>query len=180
MSDLKLLAISGSLREASTNTMLLREGVKSFGPASVQFGDLNLPLYSGDIEAEGIPEAVQTLAAQMAAADAILISCPEYNKGISGVLKNALDWVSRVPDSVLRGKPVVLMAAAAGRAGGETGHYMTRQCLTALGAAVLATPPVLVAASFDEFTDDGALKTESYQQALDAATATLRRVASRG
>lgn len=96
MSEPVLLTISGSLREGSYNRMLCRVAAEAFGPAKVVVGDLDLPLYNGDLEsAEGIPAKVQMLADQIAGADAIVISAPEYNKGISGVLKNALDWVSR-------------------------------------------------------------------------------------
>ena len=96
MADPVLLIISGSLRKEATNRKLAREAARLFGPAEVIEGELNLPLYDGDAEeADGIPTAVQALADQIARADAVVISTPEYNKGPSGVLKNALDWVSR-------------------------------------------------------------------------------------
>ncbi|MEP5088135.1 MAG: NADPH-dependent FMN reductase, partial [Paracoccaceae bacterium] len=91
-----LLGLSGSLRKQSTNRLLLREAARLFGDAEYIEGDLDFPLYNGDNEAaEGVPASVQILADQIAAADAVVISTPEYNKGLSGVLKNALDWVSR-------------------------------------------------------------------------------------
>ena len=87
-----LLGISGSLRSGSFNRKLLAEAARLFGEANYTEANLNLPLYNGDLEdAEGIPAAVQLLSDQIVAADAVLISTPEYNKGISGVLKNALD-----------------------------------------------------------------------------------------
>ncbi|MEM6372428.1 MAG: NAD(P)H-dependent oxidoreductase, partial [Pseudomonadota bacterium] len=120
MSTPTLLAISGSLRAESTNTKLLREAARLFGPCDLIEGDLNLPLYDGDAEErDGIPASVQTLSDQIEAADAVLISTPEYNKGPSGALKNALDWVSRTEGSPWAGKPVAVMSSAAGRAGGE-------------------------------------------------------------
>ncbi|MGB7319705.1 MAG: NADPH-dependent FMN reductase [Planktotalea sp.] len=176
MSTPKLLGLSGSLRSGSFNTMLLKAAMTSFGEADTTIGDLELPLYDGDLEAEGIPAKVSKLAEQIAAADAIIIANPEYNKGISGVLKNALDWVSRTPGSAFRGKPTLVIGAAAGRTGGETSYYMTRNCLAPLGAAVLATPAVLIAAVHTEFNEDGTLKSERYQEGLDAAVATLRTV----
>ncbi len=178
MSTLNVLGLSGSLRAGSFNSMLLKAAIASFGEAHSEIADLNLPLYDGDLEAEGIPDAVTKLAAQIAAADAVIIANPEYNKGISGVLKNALDWVSRTPDNAFRGKPTLVIGAAAGRTGGETSYYMTRNCLAPLGAAVLATPAVLVASAYAEFNDDGTLKSERYQDSLDGAVATLRKVAS--
>ena len=94
MSQPTLLGLSGSLRQSATNRKLLREAARLFDPASFVEADLNLPLYDGDLEeGEGIPAAVKTLADQIAQADAVIISTPEYNKGPSGVLKNALDWV---------------------------------------------------------------------------------------
>ncbi len=174
MSDLTLLTISGALRQGSTNRMLLKQAAHFFGPASVVDADLKLPLYDGDLEdQEGIPVSVQALADQIAAADAIVISSPEYNKGIPGVLKNALDWISRVPGGVFAGKPVAMVSAAAGRAGGETAHYMLRHCLTPLGAQ-LVPGNVLVASSFDAFDDDGHLKDERYVSALTSLMGTLR------
>jgi chromate reductase len=178
MSDMKLLGLSGSLREGSFNTMLLKSAVTSFGAAVSEIADLNLPLYDGDLEAAGIPDAVTKLAEQIASADAIIVANPEYNKGISGVLKNALDWISRVPNDAFRGKPTLVIGAAAGRTGGETSYYMTRNCLAPLGAAVLATPAVLIASAYSEFNEDGSLKSERYQQGLEEAVATLRKVAS--
>ena len=91
-----LLGISGSLRSEATNRKLVREAARLFGDCTYIEADLNLPLYDGDDEtANGVPAAVQLLADQIRDADAVLISTPEYNKGPSGVLKNALDWISR-------------------------------------------------------------------------------------
>ncbi|WP_293451578.1 NADPH-dependent FMN reductase [Planktotalea sp.] len=174
MTTPKILGISGSLRAGSNNTMLLKAAIASYGAAEVEIADLNLPLYDGDLEAKGIPDAVTKLGAQIVAADAIIIASPEYNKGISGVLKNALDWASRVPGDVFRGKPTLLIGAAAGRTGGETAYFMTRNCLSQLGAAVLATPAVLVAGSYAEFNEDGTLKSEQYQESLDKSVVVLR------
>ena len=88
MADPKLLLLSGSLRKGSYNRMLLALAAGAFGPAQVTEGNLDLPLYDGDLEeAEGVPLAVQTLAAQIKDADAVVIGAPEYNKGITGVLK---------------------------------------------------------------------------------------------
>lgn len=173
--EIKLLGLSGSLRSGSFNTKLMLAAAKSFGPADFVAGNLRLPLYDGDLEAgDGIPDDVKTLAEQIADADAIVVANPEYNKGISGVLKNALDWVSRVPGSPFQGKPVVIIGAAAGRTGGETSYYMTRHCLSALNADVMAVPPVLIAGAHNEFSDTGTLVNDRYQSALDVAMSGLR------
>lgn len=153
-----IVTISGALRLASTNRLLLTEACRLFGPATRVQADLNLPLYDGDLEARGIPVAVQTLADQIAGADAVIISTPEYNKALPGVLKNALDWVSRTKGAPWRDKPVAIMSAAAGRAGGERSQFSLRLCLVPFRADVLAGPEVMVADSGAAFDDNGQLK----------------------
>jgi len=158
MAQYSLLGISGALRGASTNTMLVREAARVFDPESFVMADLRLPLYDGDLETEsGIPEAVQTLADQIATADAVVISGPEYNKGITGVLKNALDWVSRTEGNPWAGKPVAIMSAAAGRAGGERTQVMLRNCMMAFRPRILQGPEVMIAASSKAFDADDQL-----------------------
>ena len=115
----KLLGISGSLRKASYNTMLVHEAIRVFAPDHWQIADLNLPLFNEDLEADGQPEAVAKVCEQIAWADAVVISTPEYNKAPSGVLKNMLDWVSRPRPAPMMGKPVAMLSATAGMAGGE-------------------------------------------------------------
>lgn len=117
-------------------------------------GDLRLPLYDGDLEAEkGIPTEVTTLADKIAGASAVIIATPEYNKAPSGVFKNALDWVSRVPGGVWKDKPVALMSATAGRAGGERAQFALRLWMMPFGADVLTGPEVLVGQAQDQFRD---------------------------
>lgn len=170
-----LLTISGSLRKGSFNRMLLHEAVETFGSAHVIETDLDLPLYNGDDEdAHGLPDKVRTLVKQIEAADAVVIATPEYNKGITGVLKNALDWISRAEGMVLRGKPTVVISANAGRTGGETGQFMTISCLVQLQARLLFGPPVLVAAAQDQFDETGRLTTKSYITALETRMQALR------
>ncbi|SLN45770.1 FMN-dependent NADPH-azoreductase [Roseovarius litorisediminis] len=170
-----LLAISGSLRKGSFNRMLMHEAARAFGDAEVLVADLNMPLYDGDLEeSKGIPAQVQALADQISAADAVLISSPEYNKGIPGVLKNALDWVSRVPGAVLNGKPTVVVSAAAGRTGGETAQFMVLSCLTQLQVRLMPGPSVLVAAASNEFDENGNLKNELYKKTLTTRMQALR------
>ncbi len=157
MSEPTLLGICGSLRAASTNRLALHEARRLFGPATWAEGNLRLPLYDADLEAEGMPALVQTLADQIAAADAIIIATPEYNKNLPGVLKNALDWTSRVKGAVWKGKPVAILSAAAGRAGGERSQFSLRHCLTPLNPHVLTGPEVLIASSQAAFDADGRL-----------------------
>ena len=158
MQNSTLLTISGSLRQASTNRLLLTEAVRLFGPATCIEADLNLPLYDGDLEAKGIPPSVQTLADQIAGADAVIISTPEYNKALSGILKNALDWVSRTKGSPWRDKPVAILSAAAGRSGGERAQFSLRLCLMPFRADVLPGPEIMVADAGSAFDAAGQLK----------------------
>ena len=179
MSDPKLLTISGSLRAGSYNRMLLREAVKAFGPAEVSEADLALPLYDGDLEeAKGVPESVETLARQIREADAVIVSSPEYNKGVTGVLKNALDWISRVKGPVFKGTATVTMSANAGRTGGETGQFMLLSCLVPLQADVLPGPMLCVAGAGNEFDAAGTLTNEQYRKVLTARMEALRAAVS--
>jgi chromate reductase, NAD(P)H dehydrogenase (quinone) len=162
-----LLGISGSLRKASTNTMLMRNAAAIFGADEFIEADINLPLYNGDLEdAEGIPATVQKLADQIAAADAVIIATPEYNKALSGVLKNALDWVSRTKGGPWKDKPVAIMSAAAGRAGGERSQFSLRLAMTPFRPHILQGPEVLVANSAKEFDENGKLTGEIYIKLL--------------
>lgn len=151
MTDLILTGLCGSLRAASTNRLLMHEARRLFAPSSFHDGDLRLPLYDGDVETAGIPPQVQTLADQIAQADAVIVVTPEYNKGIPGVLKNALDWVSRVDGNPWLNKPVAIMSAAAGRAGGERSQQMLRWCLNPFRPRVLPGPEVMIAQSAKAF-----------------------------
>ncbi|MFG5382927.1 NADPH-dependent FMN reductase [Yoonia sp. R2-816] len=170
-----LLGISGSLRKASTNTMLMRNAAEIFNADTFIEGDINFPLYNGDLEeASGIPAAVQTLADQIAAADAVIISTPEYNKAISGSLKNALDWVSRTKGGPWKDKPLAIMSAAAGRAGGERSQFSLRLAMMAFRPRILQGPEVLVANSSKEFDENGKLTGELYIKLLTELMDELR------
>lgn len=169
----KLLGISGSLRADSYNSMLLNTCAKSFG-GDYTLADLNLPLYDGDVEAKGIPASVQTLYDQINEADALIIATPEYNGNLSGVLKNALDWVSRIDGKPMADKPVAIMSATAGRAGGVTAMYSLRLCLVAFQPTIVNGPLLAVAGCFKAFDENGNLKEESYQNAVDGLMEKLK------
>ena len=162
-----LLGISGSLRKASTNTLLVQNAAEVFGADTFTLADIDFPLYNGDVEAaEGIPAKVQTLSDQIAEADAVIISTPEYNKAPSGALKNALDWVSRTDGSPWNNKPLAIMSAAAGRAGGERTQFALRLMMMPFRPDILQGPEVLVANSSDEFDENGKIKGEFYIKLL--------------
>lgn len=163
----KLLGLSGALRKDSTNTQLLQNAADIHGADSYTLADLHLPLYDGDLEtAKGIPASVKALADQIADADAVIIATPEYNSSLSGVLKNALDWVSRVDGNPWADKPVAIMSATAGRTGGARAQYALRACMTPFRPNILQGPEVMVAGNFKEFDDAGKLTGETYVKAL--------------
>lgn len=171
----KILGISGSLRAASCNRLLLREAARLFGNADYTEADINLPLYDGDVEAsDGTPVAVQTLSDQIKAADAVIISTPEYNKGPSGALKNALDWVSRTEGAPWSGKPVAVMSATAGRAGGERAQLILRSFMVPFRPRILQGPEMHLADCANQFDDAGRLTSEWYLKTLQDLMDALR------
>lgn len=171
----RLLGISGSLRTASTNTALVRAAAQAFDPAEFAIGDLRLPLYDGDLEtAEGVPDNVMALAQQIVAADAVLISTPEYNKGVSGVLKNALDWLSRTGLAPWKDKPVALLSAAAGRAGGERAQFMLVHCMAPFAPRLILGTEVHLADASNQFDAAGTLTNDRTQAALKTLMDRLR------
>ncbi|WP_428541734.1 NADPH-dependent FMN reductase [Profundibacter sp.] len=167
MIQFNLLGISGSLRQGSFNRHLIREAGRLMEGAKLTEADIDLPLYNGDVEdTHGIPAKVQVLADQIAAADAVVISTPEYNQSFSGVLKNALDWVSRTEGAPWKGKPVALISAAAGRAGGARAQYALRLAMTPFRPRLLMGPEVMVAAAQDQFTNGKLAEDEIYERSL--------------
>jgi chromate reductase len=180
MASLTLFGISGSLRKNSSNSLLLAEAARLFGDARYAEADINLPLYNADDEeAQGVPAAVDALAQRIADADAVLISTPEYNKGPSGALKNALDWISRSKVKPWAGKPVAVMSATAGRAGGERAQVVLRGFMVPFRPRILQGPEIHVAASSEAFDADGrltgALYIKELTQLMDALRAEIAR-----
>ena len=139
---MKILAISGSLRQGSHNTDLLR-GAAAAAPDGVEVqlyhGLKEIPPYDADDDIRGHePPAVDRFKAALEEADAVLISTPEYNSSIPGVLKNALDWASRpLVESPVRNKPVAVMSSSTGMFGGVWAAEETRKVLGALGARTI-------------------------------------------
>ena len=175
MADYNIIGLSGSLRKDSCNTKLLREAARLLGNCDYVEADLNLPLYNGDDEAsEGIPSIVRHVSDQISAADAILISTPEYNKGPSGVLKNALDWVSRTEGNPWDGKPVAVMSAAAGRAGGERAQMVLRGFMVPFRPHILQGPEIHLADCNNQFDEAGRLTGTAYVKSLTALMKALR------
>lgn len=173
-----LLGISGSLRKGSYNTILIHEAARLFAPDQFTLADIRFPLYDGDLEdSDGIPDVVTSLSEQIKTADAVIISTPEYNSNISGVLKNALDWLSRCKPHPWAGKPVAILSAAAGRSGGARTQFSLRNCMTPFNPRILQGPEVMIAGAGKAFDDDGRLvnefSTKSLTKLMDALRAEI-------
>jgi chromate reductase, NAD(P)H dehydrogenase (quinone) len=167
----RVLGISGSLRERSYNRALL-QAARELAPEGVEIEEFDLspiPLYDADVEAAGDPEPVAQLRAAVRAADALLLATPEYNRGTSGVLKNAIDWLSRPAlASVLRWKPVAVMGASTGRGGTRRAQQQVRDALLFPGAIVLDEPEVAVPLAWERFDENGKLVDEKTRDSLRA------------
>lgn len=166
MTTLKILGICGSLRRASRNRALL-DYARAHAPEgiSIEIADLSaIPFYNADLGEK--PAAVEVLLAQMAAADALLLACPEYNYSIAPALKNALDWASREPDNrCLAGKAVALLGAGGGM-GTSRAQYHLRQVCVFLDLHVLNKPEVFANAFSPSFDADGKLVDPALQSLI--------------
>jgi chromate reductase len=173
--SIRVLAIGGSLRQGSYNHLLLRQAQRQ-APAGMSIGIADLadvPLYNSDVQARGFPASVQRIADQVAQADAILIATPEYNYSIPGVLKNAIDWLSRVPGAPFQGKPVAIASASMGGMGGARAQYHLRQVLIYLDVHPLNKPELFISAAHEKFDADGTLTDTVSRDGLDQLLAAL-------
>ncbi|MBR9762749.1 MAG: NAD(P)H-dependent oxidoreductase [Rhodobacteraceae bacterium] len=145
MTELTFAALCGSLRRASM-TRMLRATLPDLAPKGVHIVDVEIdavPLFNGDIRADsGTPPAVTALCEALAAADAVVLCSPEYNRMVPGALKNAMDWVSTEPGFPMSGKPVAVMTQSPGPRGGNMSNYAWRQVLSVIGAEVVPGPDV--------------------------------------
>lgn len=161
--SVSVAAFAGSLRDGSFNKALLRAAVEVAPEAmSIELLDLaGVPLYDADVEAEGDPEPVRELKRAIGAADGLLIATPEYNYGVAGVTKNAVDWLSRpAGESVLNGLPVGVMGATPGMWGTARAQMMLRQSFVFTESPCMLRPEILVARAREKFDDDGRLTDE--------------------
>ena len=170
---MKILAFTPSLRRESHNRQLieLAAGIAREGGATVDladFSEFDMPLYNGDIEAEsGLPEGARELVRRVEGADGIMIASPEYNYSLPGVLKNAIDWISRARPMPLRGKSGLVMAASTSHVGGIRGLWQLRIPLEGLGVFLHPDMYTLPHANL-AFDQEGKLKDEGNHQRLHA------------
>jgi chromate reductase, NAD(P)H dehydrogenase (quinone) len=180
----KILAFAGSTRTESFNKKLIKNAVKGARDAGgdvtlIDLRDYTLPLYDGDLEdRDGLPENAKKLKSLFLANDGLLISAPEYNSGITGVLKNTIDWVSRSETDDEKdlacyiGKVAALMSASPGALGGLRGLVQVRSILGNIHVLVLPDQ-ISVSKAYEAFNDDGSLKDAKKQAAVERLGATL-------
>ncbi|MBL8382352.1 MAG: NAD(P)H-dependent oxidoreductase [Burkholderiales bacterium] len=165
---LTILGLCGSLRKRSTNLSTLHAAGELMPEAmTLTIAPLDeIPLYSQDVQDAGFPAPVTRLRDALAAADGVLIASPEYNFSVSGVLKNAIDWLSRTQPQPFRMKPVAIFSVTAGPVGGARNQYDLRKILGCLDAMVLGKPEIFIGASGSKFDAEGRLTDEIARKLL--------------
>lgn len=181
---LRFVTLLGSLRSGSFNGIIAR-ALPALAPEGVSVEALgsigDFPHYDADLQAEGFPPAVLAMGKAIAEADAVIVVMPEYNYSVPGALKNAIDWLSRLPETPFSGKPVAIQSASPGMLGGARAQYHLRQVFVFLNAQVLNKPEVMVgqvAGKVDEQT--GELTDQSTRDFIAGQLRALADLARRG
>jgi chromate reductase len=162
---LNVISICGSLRKGSYNRMVMNL-LPGWAPANLKISEAppfsEFPLYNADVQnSSGFPAPVQTLADAIRAAAGVIFVSPEYNYSIPGGLKNAIDWVSRLPNQPFANKPVTIISTAAGILGGGRMQYDLRRCMIFLDALTMNKPEVFIGGAMQKFDEkSGQLKDE--------------------
>ena len=155
--ELHFVVLLGSLRAGSLNGIVART-LPQIAPPGVNISLLgsiaDFPHYNQDVQDKGIPEPVLCMADQIRQADGLIIVTPEYNYSIPGVLKNAVDWLSRLTPQPLAGKPVAIQTVSPGAIGGARAQYHLRQSLVFLDAFVLNKPEVMIGQAAEKFDSE--------------------------
>jgi NAD(P)H-dependent FMN reductase len=187
MEPLRILVIAGSARSASLNRQLARAAaarLRAAGSVAVEFDvtALRLPVYDGDLEvASGVPDGARLLLEAISPSDGLLVVTPEYNGFPTPLLINALDWLSRIPASdsgpaglaVTAGKPVALLSASPGAAGGLRSMNFVRQYLQMAFQMLVVPQQFALGKANEAFAGDGALKDERAARGVDAVLGAL-------
>jgi chromate reductase len=169
-----ILALSGSLRAASSNLSALKAAAGCHPDVTVYDGLADIPLFNPDIDIAPPPAAVAKLRAALSAADGFVISTPEYAHGLPGAFKNALDWI--VSSGEFTDKPVLLINASA--SGGEFAQPQLTEILTVMGARVLTEATVTAPFLRKDLDAEGNLRDGALSRALKTAMATLTQACS--
>lgn len=165
---LKVLAFSGSLRKNSFNSGLVRAAEElKLGNMEIEIFDISgIPMYSDDLKAEGFPDIITLFAEKISSADGILIATPEYNYSIPGVLKNAIDWVSRISPQPFNEKPAAIMGASPGMLGTVRAQMHLRQIAIFTNMIVMNKPEVYVNFAKDKFDSESNLADEKTKEII--------------
>jgi chromate reductase len=170
---IKVVAFCGSLRKASFNRMALNAFIERLpAGASAQTIEIDWPLYNADIQAQGFPDKVQAAQKAMIEADGLVLVTPEYNYGPSGVLKNAIDWLSRMTPQPFAAKPIAMFGASGGILGTARAQYQLRQIMVFLDGRPVNKPEVMIGAAQTRFAD-GKLTDEATGKLLGELGASL-------
>ena len=172
--NIQILALAGSYRSGSFNQALLA-AFKDVAPETVEVSEFDLrtvPFYDGDLEEAGDPQVVQDLKAAVSGADAVLFVTPEYNHGVPAVLKNGLDWSSRVyPNAPLGGKLVAVIGATPGKDGTSFAQANLRESLSIAGSTVVEAELMLARAS--DAIADGVVTSDDLRAQLSSVAGAL-------
>ena len=178
MDRITVLGFAGSLRRTSLNRGLIRAAAEHApGRIIIEIFDLrDMPLYDQDVEDAGDPAPVASFKQAIANADALLVATPEYNHGMPGVLKNALDWASRPrATSPLADKPVAIMGASPGRGATARAQAHLRDAFVFSGACVMPLPEVLVGRAAEHFDPDGNVTDPALRDSIAGLVDSLHR-----
>ena len=173
--QIKVLGFAGSLRQGSYNKAALRAALE-LAPADMSIETFDLaPIqpYNEDVKQRGFPPPEQEFREKIRGADALLIVTPEYNRGVSGVLKNAIDWASRPPDQPFNGKPAAIFGASPGMIGTAVAQFELRRYLGVLNALVMNTPGVMIGQAAAKFDEQGRLTDEPTRKIIGQLLAAL-------
>lgn len=172
---MKVLALVGSLRHSSINRVLATEAARLAGDVEIDIAEIrDLPLFDQDLEESAFPAEATALKERIAAADGVLIFTPEFNRGLPGPLKNALDWTSRPSGKhPWGGKPVGVLGASSGPRGTIVAQYDLKRMMNYFGAYVLGSPEFYVDNS-DKKIEGGVLKDEKTREYLQRYLAAFK------
>jgi chromate reductase, NAD(P)H dehydrogenase (quinone) len=175
MTNIHIVAFSGSLRKSSFNTAAINAAAQLMPEnCTIELLDISeLPLYNQELDGENTPQQVLTLAQKVASADAILFATPEYNYSVPGVLKNAIDWLSRQQPQPFAGKPAAMMSASMSLFGGARAQYHLRQIMIYLDVHFINKPEVMIAGAHDKFNEQGQLADELTRDFIEQLMAAL-------
>ena len=174
---LDIVGLCGSLRSGSLNRMALNLAGQVM-PTGMALDVVDLravPMFDGDVLAQGFPAPVQALRERIRRADAVLIATPEYNFSIPGFLKNAIDWVSRGDDQPFAYKPVAILSASPGPLGGARVQYDLRKVMQFMNAQVMPKPEIFIGSAAAKFGPEGQCTDETTRKFVTSQMVALQK-----